>query len=229
LAVPPISLLAPDAHDDLPPLQKFAQMCRETTKGQANTRQVKAWLLDQNAVVAGIGNWIADEVLYQARVHPMTPCSVLDSEEVGRLHECVKSVIGHAVGVNADADQFPRDWLFHYRWDKPRVGAKKASAPKMPDGKSIRFVTAGGRTSAYVDGVQVLRTTPRRVSTVEEETHIDIAPAESVKPTESVKDGVDKESKNAKTEKSRKRKAAASGQDGGAAPTSRRRSLRSKQ
>ena len=33
---------------------------------------IKAVLLDQSAVVCGIGNWVADEVLYMSRIHPAT-------------------------------------------------------------------------------------------------------------------------------------------------------------
>ena len=32
---------------------------------------VKAFLLDQ-AILSGIGNWVADEILYNARIHPET-------------------------------------------------------------------------------------------------------------------------------------------------------------
>ena len=40
---------------------------------------IKAVLLDQSAVVCGIGNWVADEVLYMSRIHPATAASALSA------------------------------------------------------------------------------------------------------------------------------------------------------
>lgn len=57
-ASPPISELGWDALTELPDLKAFATLL------QSSQRVVKAVLLDQ-AVLCGIGNWIADEVLFQ--------------------------------------------------------------------------------------------------------------------------------------------------------------------
>jgi formamidopyrimidine-DNA glycosylase len=108
---------------------------------------IKAILLDQ-AYIAGIGNWIADETLYQARIHPASVASALDDAATARLHEKIDSVIKLAVGVDADNTLFPKSWLFHYRWGKGKGGAK------LPTGEPITFVTVGGRTSAVVAAVQ---------------------------------------------------------------------------
>jgi formamidopyrimidine-DNA glycosylase len=44
-------------------------------------RAVKAVLLDQS-FTAGVGNWVADEVLYQAAIHPEQPANSLDAKQV---------------------------------------------------------------------------------------------------------------------------------------------------
>lgn len=44
---------------------------------------IKAVLLDQ-AVCAGVGNWIADEVLYLAGIHPQVVARELAEEQVSR-------------------------------------------------------------------------------------------------------------------------------------------------
>jgi formamidopyrimidine-DNA glycosylase len=142
-AVPPLSLLGPDAWLALPTASRlFADFSAKSTA-------IKALLLDQN-YLAGVGNWIADEVLYQAAVHPETISSALTAADTDRLHASLRSVISHACKVNADSDKFPRDWLFHYRWGK----GKKTAENRMPDGSHISFVTVGGRTSAVVSAVQ---------------------------------------------------------------------------
>ena len=43
---------------------------------------IKAVLLDQERVVCGVGNWVADEVLFQSGIHPSTPAAGLDDAQV---------------------------------------------------------------------------------------------------------------------------------------------------
>jgi formamidopyrimidine-DNA glycosylase len=141
LADAPIGELGPDALLALPPLRDFAAMLARRAVA------IKALLLDQH-VIAGIGNWIADEVLYQARVHPESAASALDAADVQRLREAIVSVLAFAIKVEADNEKFPRDWLFHYRWGKGQGKSVDCA------GHAIEFVTVGGRTSAVVKAVQ---------------------------------------------------------------------------
>ena len=50
---------------------------------------VKAVLLDQRAL-AGVGNIYADEALWRAKVHPLTPADALGPAEVKALHRAVR-------------------------------------------------------------------------------------------------------------------------------------------
>ncbi len=63
----------------------------------AKTRrdQVKVFMMDKSALDA-MGNAYADEVLFEARLHPKTMVRALDAEEVDRLHDAIVTVIGHA-------------------------------------------------------------------------------------------------------------------------------------
>jgi formamidopyrimidine-DNA glycosylase len=100
---------------------------------------VKAVLLNQH-VFAGVGNWIADEVLYQAKVAPTRPCATLTEVEIKALAKKLGSVVSVAVQRGAYSGNFPRTWLFHRRWDwKPRIAA----------GEDLRVDTVGGRTSVW--------------------------------------------------------------------------------
>jgi len=139
---PPVSDLAPDAHLELPSLETFITSIRKRSTA------IKALLLDQNAIVSGIGNWIIDEVLYQSAIHPESSCDAIDDIACARLHKAIKDVIGLAVKVEAESDKFPKNWLFHYRWGKGKEGQKDAH------GHSIKFETVGGRTSAVVTAIQ---------------------------------------------------------------------------
>lgn len=139
-AEPPISLLGWDALHELPPPARFRAMLRE------RKAPIKAVLLDQG-FSAGVGNWIADEVLYQARIAPGRRADTLTTLEAGRLRTKIRSVMKTAVGARSDSDRYPRGWLFHHRWGK-NADARTAR------GERIRHITVGGRTTAWVPGVQ---------------------------------------------------------------------------
>ncbi|KAJ4991305.1 formamidopyrimidine-DNA glycosylase domain-containing protein [Stagonosporopsis vannaccii] len=109
---------------------------------------VKALLLDQ-ANISGIGNWVADETMYQAKLHPEQYSNTFSDEQIKRLHDAIVYVCGTAVDALAESDKFPKDWLMKYRWDKG-----KKNGGKLPNGAKITFLTVGGRTSAVVPSVQ---------------------------------------------------------------------------
>jgi formamidopyrimidine-DNA glycosylase len=136
---PPIAGLGFDALRGLPSPARFRALAR------ARGVPVKALLLDQS-FAAGVGNWIADEVLYQARIAPGRPSRSLSTAELDRLRRRLRSVVRVAVGVGADSDRFPRSWLFHRRWDR-RPGVTRR-------GDAIRWDTIAGRTAAWVPAVQ---------------------------------------------------------------------------
>jgi formamidopyrimidine-DNA glycosylase len=137
---PPISKLGFDPLHDLPTAHALKRMLVR------RTAPLKAVLLDQS-VFAGVGNWVADEVLYQAALSPRRPAAGLDLDEVRRLRRALRAVIEHSVEVDADSDRFPRSWLFHYRWGRD---ASARTWRKEP----IVHETIGGRTTAWVPSRQ---------------------------------------------------------------------------
>ena len=109
LSEPPISNLGFDPILSMPLAEKFV----EDIKKRKCT--IKSLLLDQS-FSAGIGNWIADEVLFHAGIHPEQKPNLLDRNTLLKLHEKIKYVCETAVSVDADASQFPEGWLFKHRW-----------------------------------------------------------------------------------------------------------------
>jgi len=140
-AEPPISLLGFDALHDVPSPGRLAALFAK------RAAPVKAVLLDQS-FSAGVGNWIADEVLYQARIDPRRRTDTLTRAEIGRIRSRLRSVISTAVRAGADSDRFPRKWLFHTRW------SKRLQSPVTVRGERILYLTVGGRTTAWVAEVQ---------------------------------------------------------------------------
>ena len=96
---------------------------------------VKARLLDQH-VIAGVGNLLADEALWQAAVGPARPADELDRDEVTRLARALRTAIRRAVrrgGVHTGEVIEHRKRGGHC----PRCGAP------------MRRATVGGRTTWY--------------------------------------------------------------------------------
>ncbi|XP_038877199.1 formamidopyrimidine-DNA glycosylase isoform X3 [Benincasa hispida] len=140
-SVPPISKLGPDALLEPMALDDFIE-----SMGKKKLA-IKTLLLDQS-YISGIGNWVADEVLYQARIHPNQSAATLSKESCAALHKSIQEVIEKALEVGADSSRFPNNWIFHSREKKP--------GKAFVDGKEIHFITTGGRTSAFVPELQKL-------------------------------------------------------------------------
>ena len=58
--------------------------------------RLKSLLLDQT-FLAGIGNLYADEILWEARLHPQRSVESLSARERGRLHEAIQHVLSTAI------------------------------------------------------------------------------------------------------------------------------------
>lgn len=139
-ADPQVRKLGPDALLELPAVPEFgpAVLRRKTP--------IKALLLNQS-FISGIGNWIADEVLYHAGIAPARLANSLSAGEIASLHQSIAKILRHAVDVDADYHRFPPDWMFHHRWG----GGKGA---EVIDGETIVRETIGGRTTAWVPSRQ---------------------------------------------------------------------------
>ena len=133
---PPVSKLGFDPLLAMPSPARFSALVR------ARGGNVKSLLLDQS-FAAGVGNWIADEALFQAGIDPRRRASSLTAAEARRLRARLRAIVRCAVDANADDSLYPRTWLFHRRWGK-RDDARTSR------GEPIEHVTIGGRTTAWV-------------------------------------------------------------------------------
>jgi formamidopyrimidine-DNA glycosylase len=94
--------------------------------------QVRVFLLDKKALDS-LGNAYADEVLFEAGIHPKTFCRSLAHEDGMRLHDAIVRVMQEAVAEVArraePIDVKVRDFLKVRRKDTcPRCGAKLRTA-----------------------------------------------------------------------------------------------------
>lgn len=114
---------------------------REALKGK--TGAAKAVLLDQR-VIAGVGNLYADEILYQAHIHPLTPLSLLDETRMEELYRTLREVLRIAVNRHADYSAFPGDFLL------PR----RHPGGICPCGGTVEHIKAAGRTTYFCPACQ---------------------------------------------------------------------------
>jgi formamidopyrimidine-DNA glycosylase len=136
LGEPPISALGFDPLVGLPPAAELGRLLAK------RSAPIKAVLLDQS-LFAGVGNWIADEVLFQAGIRPHRLARDLSKADVAKIRRVLHAIIARAVKVDADSSKFPKSWLFHRRWDHRGERA-------LADGSAIVRETIGGRTAAWV-------------------------------------------------------------------------------
>ncbi|KAL9598226.1 MAG: hypothetical protein Q9219_004646 [cf. Caloplaca sp. 3 TL-2023] len=118
-------------------------------KLQSKHIPVKALLLDQ-ANISGIGNWVGDELLLDAKIHPEQYSNTLTPAQMKQLHKSIHYVCSTAVELLAESDRFPEHWLFKHRWGK----GKKDDPQRLPNGEKITFLKVGGRTSAIIPSRQ---------------------------------------------------------------------------
>jgi len=118
---------------------------------------IKAVLLMQERF-PGVGNWMADEILWRARLAPSRPAGSLTPAEIRALHrECrfvCRGALRYNAGVGgkmpAELNEFmPNSWLFNHRWEKGGVCPRCRSA--------LRYDEIGGRTSSWCAQCQPVR------------------------------------------------------------------------
>lgn len=89
----------------------------------------------------GVGNWMADEILWRAGLAPARRAGELKPAEITRLHATVREVGERAIAQIDENWRYPDDWLFTHRWEKgghcPRCGVK------------LERATIGGRTTCW--------------------------------------------------------------------------------
>ena len=102
---------------------------------------IKAVLLLQSGF-SGIGNWMADEILWRAKIHPARPAGKLREHERAALLRETKFVTKRSLEtLGRDYSDPPRNWLIHQRWKNEGI----CPLHRTP----LRRATIGGRTTAW--------------------------------------------------------------------------------
>ncbi|MEO7412134.1 MAG: DNA-formamidopyrimidine glycosylase family protein [Opitutaceae bacterium] len=117
---------------------------------------IKAVLLMQ-AQFPGVGNWMADEILWRAALHPTRLAGSLKPAEVQALwRECrrvcrlaLDAIAGRGKRLPPDLNvNIPKNWLFQHRWKK---------GGRCPvTGQPLAHAVVGGRTTCWSPALQKL-------------------------------------------------------------------------
>lgn len=102
---------------------------------------IKAALLLQTGF-PGIGNWMADEVLWQSGIAPQRKAGGLSPSEVQALWRATRAISRTAMRtVGKNFGDPPAGWLFHQRW------SRKGLCPRHKT--PLKCATIGGRTTVW--------------------------------------------------------------------------------
>lgn len=148
LLEPSLASLAPD------PIVDGINVTDVVQRLSLSSQPIKVVLLDQEKIICGIGNYLADEILYQSGVHPNSCANKIPTDIITTLCHTMEEILKIACDLTEKMEDFPDDWLFHYRWGKGK--GRGDGSNKMPNGNKISFDKIGGRTTAYVEDTQVL-------------------------------------------------------------------------
>jgi formamidopyrimidine-DNA glycosylase len=141
--VPGISALGPEALDPALTPDVFLEiMC-------SRRGEVKGLLTNQ-AVIAGIGNAYADEILFAARLYPFRKRPTLSDEEIERLYYSMRTVLSEAMDA---LRQRTGDDIYVKIRDFLQVHGKGGS-PCPRCGSPISEITARGRLTNFCRACQ---------------------------------------------------------------------------
>jgi formamidopyrimidine-DNA glycosylase len=120
---------------------------------------IKAVLLMQERF-PGVGNWMADEILWRAAIHPKQPAGSLTPAMIRTLHhECrhvcklaLETIAGKGGKLPPELNRYiPKTWLFWHRWENGGV----CPITKQP----LVREEVGGRTTCWSPARQKLEST----------------------------------------------------------------------
>jgi formamidopyrimidine-DNA glycosylase len=102
---------------------------------------IKAVLLMQNGF-SGIGNWMADEILWRAKILPSKRTGKLTGRERAAIFRAAKFVVKKSLEtLGKDFSDPPKNWLIHQKW-KPEGVCPRHRTP-------LHHAIIGGRSTVW--------------------------------------------------------------------------------
>jgi formamidopyrimidine-DNA glycosylase len=127
------------------------------------TVALKSFLLDQSGV-AGVGNIYADEALYRARLHPLSPAGSMKPEHHAALRDAIVASLEAGIDAGGSSIDDYRDGRGEKGTMQERFLVHTREGEPCPscEGEIVRIVV-GGRSTYFCPSCQLrLRRRPRR-------------------------------------------------------------------
>ncbi|GGI81674.1 DNA-formamidopyrimidine glycosylase family protein [Legionella impletisoli] len=105
-------------------------------------KNIKSFLMDQS-LIAGIGNELSNELLFQAEIDPHLKIKNINDKKRKKLYAAMQDILKKAVNIftkNKDSSQYPKSWLLAHQEDLVCPKNKKHDLKKE---------TIAGRSAIY--------------------------------------------------------------------------------
>lgn len=132
------------------PLEPAVTPSSLEAKVQGRRQAIKVVLMDQT-VLAGVGNILATEALWRARIDPRSQIRALSRNQIGAILRALRTVIGREIKELAAGEE-PRFRIYG-----------RAGEPCPRCKTKLSRIVLGGRSTTFCEGCQVrVEPTPRR-------------------------------------------------------------------
>ncbi len=120
----------------------------------AEHRKIKQVLTDPE-VIAGIGNIYSDDILWQAKIHPLRPADTLSGKELKGLWNATRTILAKAVRLRGTSYSDYRDTSGKEGYYAGyRLVYQREDEPCKRCGTNIKRLTVGGRSAHFCPNCQ---------------------------------------------------------------------------
>jgi formamidopyrimidine-DNA glycosylase len=115
-------------------------------------RSVKS-LLTQDQLLPGIGNGLAQDILFKARLHPKHPLDALDSEQQSDLYYAIVEIVQQVIAQGGRSEEYD---LFNRPGGYQRIMNKQAAGHPCPRcGQTVEKIQYLGGACYFCPGCQI--------------------------------------------------------------------------
>lgn len=154
LTTAPLSNVGPD-----PFMLKTTHILAKSFKNK--TISIKTALLDQS-IMSGLGNIYVDEVLFETKIHPLTPAKLVKPAQLEKILEASKVILKKAcdAGGTTIKSYHPREGVSgNFQVDLKVYGKKGKKCPRCNN--ELRKIFVNGRGTTYCPHCQKNPVTPK--------------------------------------------------------------------
>lgn len=141
----------------LEPFDSYLNGAYLYSKIHHSKRAIKNILLDQS-LIAGIGNIYADEILYEAQIHPLTIGSKITKLQAQSLVDITRSILKHAIEAGGTTIRsYTSSLNVTGRFQINLKGYGQAGKPCERCGTAMTRINVGGRGTVFCEQCQKVK------------------------------------------------------------------------